>query len=658
MAADSPQAWDFFLAHAGVDSAPADALYAALSPHARVFLDERNLIPGDRWSRVLPAVLRRSRVIVVLVSANTHDAWYADSEIRLAIDLVREFPDRYRVIALLLDDTAPIRRTDLPYGLEQTVLVSLAKSGGWPQVVQRLLDALRAEPARPDADELTARPSRPAPLVDSTTAFVGETRKGATRPLLITSWEEYVKHFGAPLPAERSFLATAVRGFFENGGERAYVARVLAAEATRAMFAIPTQDPAQQLVAAARSLGDIGNWIQLHLQPGSRTGLRLQVELFDESWAGQGVLEDFDNLSILPGKPNPLLEVINNRSEWITLEWRDPQRAPSPTMTGIVRFGGGTDGNASRVDYLGTQDLPAHQRTSLAALELLDDVGVLCCPDAAHPRFTIEDRIHLVNAIVAQCERQMCFGILGGETEFIEDMPDTQWHTQPRAPVDSACVATYWPWIEVQDAAENKPVLVPAVGHVAGAFARHDREHGVQVSPELELHGVIRREPTGPELLRQANASTIDEYARRGVNLIGRDPANAQRLVLASAITTSIDETWRAIGVRRLFNYVERSLRAVLAWAPTAPMAEATWAQAREEVESFLMRLWRAGMLAGNSPEEAFFVRCDPSTMTQDDILNGRLILAIGVNAKDRSLQFPQPPVMQIPLQRSAAPLQ
>jgi len=62
--------------------------------------------------------------------------------------------------------------------------------------------------------------------------------------------------------------------------------------------------------------------------------------------------------------------------------------------------------------------------------------------------------------------------------------------------------------------------------------------------------------------------------------------------------------------------------------------------------------------LAGNAPEEAFFVRCDPSTMTQDDILNGRLILAIGVNAKDRSLQFPQPPVMQIPLQRIAAPLQ
>src|SRR4029079_7714043 len=108
-----------------------------------------------------------------------------------------EFPDRYRVIALLLDDTAPIRRTDLPYGLEHTVLASLAKSGGWPQVVQRLLDALRAEPARPDADELTARPSRPAPLVDSTTAFVGETRQCALRALLTTGLEHYVNHFTA-----------------------------------------------------------------------------------------------------------------------------------------------------------------------------------------------------------------------------------------------------------------------------------------------------------------------------------------------------------------------------------------------------------------------------------------------------------------------------
>jgi hypothetical protein len=617
MAPPPDHQWDFFLAHAGVDSAPADALYAALSPHARVFLDERNLIPGDPWSRVLPAVLRRARVIVVLVSANTHDAWYADSEIRLAIDLVREYPDRYRVIALLLDDTAPVRRTDLPYGLEQTVLLSLAKSGGWPQVAARLLEALHADSSRPGVDELT-RPVRPVTLVDSTTAFVGETRKGATRPLLITSWEEFLKNFGPALPAERSFLATAVRGYFANGGQRAYIARVLAAGATRAAFPIPTRDPAQQLVAAARSVGDIGNSIQLHLQPGSRTGLRLQVELFDEGFQGQGVLEDFDNLSILPGKANPLLAVVNNRSEWITLEWSDPQREPSPTMTGTVRMAGGSDGTVSIADCLGS---------GMAALDLLDDVGILCFPDAAHPRFTPEERLHLVNAIVAQSERQKCFAILSVETEFIE-LPD------------SRCVASYAPWIEVQDASDDKTVRVPAVGHVAGAFARHDREHGVHVSPKLELQGA--------DLLSVADASAIDRSVRGGVNLIGRDPANAQRLLLASAITTSIDETWRAIGVARLFIYVERSLRTVLAWVPTAPAGEATWAQAREEVESFLMRLWHAGVLAGNSPQEAFFVRCDPSTMTQADIDNGRIIVAIGLSPKDPALKFPQPPVMQI----------
>lgn len=134
------QRWDFFLAHAGVDTPSALRLYEMLSPHARVFLDERSMLPGDPWTHVLPAVLKQSQIIVVLVSPNTRNAWYEDSEIRIALDLLRDFPERYRVIALLLDESSSIPRSDLPYGLEQTVPLSLAKCGGWQQVVQRLLD--------------------------------------------------------------------------------------------------------------------------------------------------------------------------------------------------------------------------------------------------------------------------------------------------------------------------------------------------------------------------------------------------------------------------------------------------------------------------------------------------------------------------------------
>ena len=137
--------WDFFLAHAGADSKMAVALYEALSQKARVFFDERSMLPGDPWTHVLPAVHGQSRIIVVLVSSNTRNAWYQDSEIRIALDLVRDYPDRYRVIALLLDEAAPIHQSELPYGLEQTVTLSCAKCGSLETVVQRLLDTLNSD---------------------------------------------------------------------------------------------------------------------------------------------------------------------------------------------------------------------------------------------------------------------------------------------------------------------------------------------------------------------------------------------------------------------------------------------------------------------------------------------------------------------------------
>jgi hypothetical protein len=265
------QRWDFFIAHAGIDTPSALELYEVLSPRARVFLDERSMVPGDPWTRVLPAVLKQSRVIVVLVSPNTRNAWYEDSEIRIAIDLLRDFPDRYRIIPLLLDNASSIRRSDLPYGLEQTVPLSLAKCGGWQQVVQRLLDALHVDQSKRNHEEVNSSSAHtPIELVDSTTAFVGETEVGPPWPILITNWEDYLAYFGHPLRPDRTYLPTAVHGFFENGGERAYVARVMANDASRAMVHIATEDPKQRLIVAAKSVGDHGNQIVIRAQRGSR----------------------------------------------------------------------------------------------------------------------------------------------------------------------------------------------------------------------------------------------------------------------------------------------------------------------------------------------------------------------------------------------------
>jgi uncharacterized protein len=644
------QRWDFFLAHAGIDTPSALELYEVLSPHAKVFLDERSMIPGDPWTRVLPAVLKQSRVIVVLVSPNTRNAWYEDSEIRIAIDLLRDFPDRYRVIALLLDNVSSIRRSDLPYGLEQTVPLSLAKCGGWQQVVQRLLDALHVDESKCDHEEAdSTSASNPVALVDSTTAFVGETEKGPAWPMLLTNWEDYLKYFGHPLGLERTYLPIAVRGFFENGGERAYVARVMAHDASSAMVRIATEDPKQFLIVAARSVGSQGNRILIRAQRGSRIGIRLSVERTIETETAsltrnqqdkaRVVLEDFDNLSPTATGPNPLLDVIRGKSKWISVEWTQPGSCASVSSTGEWFLTGGADGQLSVRDYLGTEDLSARDRTGLASSALLEDVGIICVPDAVHPRFTPDERAELTRAILVHCEEHKRFAVLSTGSDQAE-------HDVPIASADSSSVAIYYPWVTVPDAAGDGTISVPAVGHIAGAYARNDRQHGVHVSPVgIELKGLVTGN-VGPVFAQQIAPQTVDTYTRRGVNVIGQDPKNPHRVILASGVTMAIDESWQRIGSRRFFNYVERCLEAGTAWVKTAPYGEATWSQVRKEVEGFLTRMWRAGIFLGSTPQEAFFVRCDKSTMTEDDIANRRVNLVMAVVLADRDLKFPQPPAI------------
>ena len=102
---------------------------------------------------------------------------------------------------------------------------------------------------------------------------------------------------------------------------------------------------------------------------------------------------------------------------------------------------------------------------------------------------------------------------------------------------------------------------------------------------------------------------------------------------LWGARTTSSDPEWVYVNVRRLFNFVEKSVDRGLQWLVFEPNSEPTWAKVRRTISTFLERVWRDGALMGTTKEEAFFVRCDRTTMSTDDILNGRLICLIGLAA-------------------------
>lgn len=91
------------------------------------------------------------------------------------------------------------------------------------------------------------------------------------------------------------------------------------------------------------------------------------------------------------------------------------------------------------------------------------------------------------------------------------------------------------------------------------------------------------------------------------------------------------DRMWKYVNVRRLPAYVEHSIVHGLQWVEFEPNGERLWARVREQVEDFLTTLWRDGRFVGSRPEDAFFVKCDRSTMTQSDIDNGRLIVVVGI---------------------------
>lgn len=129
--------WDFFLSHAGADTDSADQLYVLLAGQSAVFLDARCLELGDDWDTRLATALSKARVIVVLVSARTDQAYYEGEEIATAIQLVRQNSGQQRVVPLYLDDQCPT-----PFGLHRKHSLYLTKAGSLRAVADRLLGLL------------------------------------------------------------------------------------------------------------------------------------------------------------------------------------------------------------------------------------------------------------------------------------------------------------------------------------------------------------------------------------------------------------------------------------------------------------------------------------------------------------------------------------
>jgi hypothetical protein len=304
-----------------------------------------------------------------------------------------------------------------------------------------------------------------------------------------------------------------------------------------------------------------------------------------------------------------------------------PPSRPSPSeLTITVTLAGGSDGRLPTANTYRGSDTGAAM-TGLFAFEGVDEISIVAAPgysyQSAQDGVNNDTRASQITSHLLTHVEKMRYRVA------VLDSPDAFALSEVRnfrGKFDSKHAALYYPWVTVLD--PNDPdgvreIELPPSGFVAGIYARNDVEHGVFKAPANE---VVRGAIGFETLLNKAQQDVLNP---EGVNCFRFFEGRGYRLW--GARTISSDPEWKYISVRRYFAYLEHSVDKGTQWAIFENNSESLWANVRRTVEDFLFNEWRGGALMGSKPEEAFFVRCDRSTMTQNDLDNGRLICLVGV---------------------------
>src|SRR5262245_14340660 len=480
-------------------------------------------------------------------------------------------------------------------------------------------------------------------VATSTVGFLGVAERGPRSPMLVTSFLEYRRLFGGY--SSPSFLAYSVEGFFQNGGKRCFVTRVAAQNAAAANVAAGNltvtavgpgtwannrvyvkisnaglHDPNNAATTQLFKL-TIVYWdssINLPMPPLDPTDV---ANLTNPNRREPTIIEQYDNLSPDALSTSFCERLVNNVSSLVTIRLNGANRpANTAALQPLVN---GTAGAAINLtDFRGDPNAQPGQRKGLLALEELDEIAILWCPDEYFPNIPPGQ---IANELVVQCERlKDRFAVLQAQNAagLINNLRPTQ---------VTKYAAFYYPWLTITNPLTDQPIEIPPGGHVAGIYARSDIERGVHKAPANELIRGLYVDPNDPTAGLQFNVTKgqQDILNPRGVNVLRYFPGRGN--LVWGARTCSLDPDWKYVNVRRLFIFVEESIDEATQWVVFEPNDEPTWARVRRSVSDFLTRLWMDGMLQGRSAAEAFFVRCDRTTMTQADIDNGKLIMLIGI---------------------------
>ncbi|MGC5328281.1 phage tail sheath family protein [Brevibacillus sp. SYSU BS000544] len=486
-----------------------------------------------------------------------------------------------------------------------------------------------------DEIEISTRPIEG--VSTSTAGFLGITERGPTALRFVSSFDQFQRIYGDFI--EDGYLAYSIDGFFRNGGQRCFVGRVVKQNATESETTI------NGTRFKAKELGQWGDRIAIRIENAAINDPDKRFKLIIAYWKKtdfpsnfnggdnptetvkklldlarvRGRIEEFNNLSIEESDPNYFLTKINDSSNLVVVSVSEPATRPTNNDSDHLfqPLTGGSDGDTLQASsFTGDATAGPGQRTGLVAFEGIDEISLITVPDI----HWLDDNAknELIGQMIVHCEAlKDRFVVVEGPKVPTTNILDLKGN------IDNKYVATYSPWIKVFDPLSNKPKPVPPGGHIVGIYARSDQQRGVHKAPANEIvRGALELEFN----ITKRDQDTLNPI---GVNVIRSFPGRG--ILVWGARTTATNPLWKYINVRRLFNFLEESIEEGTQWVVFEPNDEKLWARVKLSITEFLTRVWRDGALMGSKPEEAFFVKIDRTTMTQNDIDNGKLIALIGI---------------------------
>jgi len=481
-------------------------------------------------------------------------------------------------------------------------------------------------------------------VATSITAFVGRTARGpVNEPFMLTTFGDFERWFGGL--SRLSSLGFAVRDFFQNGGSQAIVVRLYNAGADPESATID----ANGLQLRAASPGSWGNALRARVEFGADVVSPDLAEQWEPEFPGittadlfnlivrdtaTGAMEEYRNVTVVDS-PRRIDTMLENQSRLVLVDGTatfptSSHAAPGPgediwdpslTLSAPVDQVGSDGDDLEEASFTGTGLEDAKE--GLFALEKADIFNLLVIPPYDNGNVDAT----LVGDAAAYCERRRAMLIVDPRADW--DAAEDARDDVDDVGTTSRNAALFFPHIRRPNPLFPEQIenFVPS-GAVAGIFARTDTNRGVWKAPAGQDATIVG----APELSVPLTDGEIGQLNPLGVNCL-RALTAAGRVVWGSRTLQGNDRLaseWKYIPVRRTALFLEESLYRGTHWVVFEPNAEPLWAQIRLNVGAFMNNLFRQGAFAGTTPREAYFVKCDAETTTQDDVNLGIVNIAVG----------------------------